>query len=286
MTGCRRVRPKQRSSWFTVSPSTPGDTNEPGSLFADAGFHVRGFDLVGAGGSGGRRWHVEQVGRLPRAIGVPHGVGREGLGRPVVLMGHSVGGAICLGYLIDDYPKPDLAVLSAPALAGGDGWQKTVVPILGGVFPRLAIPNPVKGEHLSRDPRVAEAYFADPLVNQKATLGFGSEALSEIERLNDEFATSDHPDTGDSRWRGQAGAQPGVPRIWATSHAWTVRSTTVSGTRLSTSPRGPRWWRTSSAGSTRSWPLSSHASAAAPCPSPRRGPPRMPPRSRRRRNGG
>jgi len=169
-----------------------GRYERTGSLLAEAGFHVRGFDLVGAGASGGRRWHVDDWSQYHDQI-VPHIEWARSQGKPVALMGHSIGGAIALGYLISDHPQPDLAVLSAPALAGGDGWQKSVVPVLGGVFPRLAIPNPVKGEHLSRDPAVAEAYFADPLVVSKATLGFGREALAELERLNERLGELNIP---------------------------------------------------------------------------------------------
>ncbi|HSM45213.1 MAG TPA: alpha/beta fold hydrolase, partial [Acidimicrobiia bacterium] len=40
-----------------------GRYERTGSLLADAGFHVRGFDLIGAGGSGGRRWHIDDWSR-------------------------------------------------------------------------------------------------------------------------------------------------------------------------------------------------------------------------------
>jgi acylglycerol lipase len=169
-----------------------GRYERTGSLLAEAGFHVRGFDLIGAGGSGGQRWHIDDWSRYHDQIATHLAWARE-QGKAVVLLGHSLGGAICIGYLLSDRPAPDIAVLSAPALAGGDGWQKKVIPILGGLLPRLALPNPVDGEHLSRDPDVAEAYFADPLVTTKATLGFGAEALAEIERLNRELDRLDIP---------------------------------------------------------------------------------------------
>lgn len=169
-----------------------GRYERTGTLLAEAGLHVRGFDLIGSGGSGGRRWHIEEWDRYHAQIEA-HLTWARGQGKPVVLMGHSLGGAIALGYLLSERPSPDLAVLSAPALAGGDGWQKKVVPLLGRVLPTLALPNPVKGEHLSRDPAVAEAYFADPLVTTKATLGFGAKALAEIERLNRELGRLDIP---------------------------------------------------------------------------------------------
>jgi acylglycerol lipase len=161
-----------------------------GSLLADAGFHVRAFDLIGAGGSGGRRWHIDDWSRYHGQI-EPHVEWARGYGKPVILMGHSLGGAIALGYLLSDLTQPDLAVLSAPALAGGDGWQKALIPVFGKVAPTLSLPNPVKGEHLSRDPTVADAYFADPLVVTKATLGFGAAALAEIDRLNEESENLD-----------------------------------------------------------------------------------------------
>lgn len=169
-----------------------GRYERTGSLLADAGFHVRGFDLIGAGGSGGPRWHIDDWSRYHDQIAAHLSWARE-QGKPVVLMGHSLGGAICIGYLLSDRPAPDISVLSAPALAGGDGWQKKVIPVLGGLLPKFALPNPVDGEHLSRDPEVAEAYFADPLVTTKATLGFGAEALAEIERLNRELDQLDIP---------------------------------------------------------------------------------------------
>ncbi len=158
-----------------------------GEQFAAAGFHVTGFDLLGAGGSGGRRWHVDDWSQYHDQVEAHVQEARES-GLPVILFGHSLGGAIALGYLLDDRPKPDLAVLSAPALAGGAAWQKKLAPILAKVAPTASLANPVKGEHLSRDPSVAEAYFADPLVHTKSTLGFGAQVFAEIDRLNEELA--------------------------------------------------------------------------------------------------
>lgn len=169
-----------------------GRYERTGSLLAEAGFHVRGFDLIGAGGSGGRRWHIESWVRYHDQVQT-HLDWARSHGAPVVLMGHSLGGAICLGYMIDDRPQPDLAVLSAPALAGGASWQKALAPILGKVAPRLAVANPVDGEHLSRDPKVAEAYFADPLVITKSTCAFGAALFEEIDRLVAEHGRLDVP---------------------------------------------------------------------------------------------
>lgn len=169
-----------------------GRYERTGQLLADAGFRVRGFDLIGAGGSGGRRWHIDDWSRYHDQVQAHVEWARE-LGGPVVLMGYSLGGAISLGYLIDDRPRPDLAVLSAPALAGGASWQRAVAPVLAKVMPTLAVPNPVDGDHLSRDPRVAEAYFADPLVITKSTTQFGANLFAEIDRLRDECTRLDVP---------------------------------------------------------------------------------------------
>lgn len=163
-----------------------GRYERTGTLLAEAGFHVRGFDLIGAGGSGGRRWDIDDWERYHDQIGA-HVAWARAQGKPVVLMGHSMGGALALGYLLSDRAQPDLAVLSAPALSGGAGWQRALAPIAAKIAPTVALPNSIDGGYLSRDPSVAEAYFADPLVVTKATNRLGAQFFAEMDRLNDEL---------------------------------------------------------------------------------------------------
>lgn len=181
------------------------------SQLAGAGLFVRGFDLMGAGASGGRRWYVEDWSQYHDQVG-SHVDWARAQGKPVVLFGHSLGGAIALGYSLSDRSRPDLLVLSAPALAGGTGWQRAIALILARLAPKAAIPNPVRGEQLSRDPAVAAAYFADPLVHPKSTLRFGALAFAEIDDLNDRLGELDLPTLvihgGDDRLVPTASSEP------------------------------------------------------------------------------
>lgn len=160
-----------------------GRYEDSSTALSKAGFHVRSFDLIGAGGSGGPRWDIDDWGRFHDQVG-SHVDWARRHGKPVVLMGHSLGGNIALGYSLSERTKPDLLVLSAPALTGGAAWQRLLAPILARIAPRVAIPNPVNGEHLSRDPAVAEAYFADPLVVTKSTVRLGAHIFAQIDDLN------------------------------------------------------------------------------------------------------
>jgi alpha-beta hydrolase superfamily lysophospholipase len=162
-----------------------------GDQMAAAGLDVQAYDQRGAGGSGGRRGHVDRwseqhddlESRL-RAVGVSAG------GRPIVLYGHSLGGLIVSGYLLTDRPKPDLAIVSAPALDSTlASWKKALAPILGRVMPTLAVPNGVDGSTLSRDPSVAAKLVADPLSTKASTARFGSEALAEQARVRRDHAS-------------------------------------------------------------------------------------------------
>ncbi len=154
-----------------------------GDSLARAGFHVRSFDLIGAGGTGGQRWYVEEWSRFHDQIEVHLRWARD-QGKPVVLIGFSLGGTLSLGYVLDGRPAPDLMVLSAPALDGGAGWQRAVAPLAARVAPKLGLPNPWKGSHLSRDPEVGEKYYSDPLVHTRSTLRFGSLFLAAMEDCN------------------------------------------------------------------------------------------------------
>lgn len=169
-----------------------GRYERTGSLLADAGFWVRSFDLIGAGASGGARWDIDDWGRFHDQVG-SHVDWARGHGKPVILMGHSLGGNIALGYALSTRTKPDLLVLSAPALSGGAAWQRVLAPILARIAPKVAIPNPVSGDHLSRDSTVADAYFADPLVNAKSTVRLGAHIFAQIDDLNARLHDLDLP---------------------------------------------------------------------------------------------
>lgn len=164
-----------------------GRYERTGTLLADAGFMVRSFDLIGFGGTGGRRGDIERWSSYHDQIGRHLAWARE-QGGPLVLFGHSMGGNLALGYTLSDRPRPDLLVLSAPALGGGAGWQKAVAGVAAKLAPTVPIPQALKGEQLSRDPSVGEAYFADPLVYTRATPRLGLALFESMTELTEKAA--------------------------------------------------------------------------------------------------
>lgn len=169
-----------------------GRYERAGSLLSDGGFLVRSFDLIGAGASGGPRWDTDDWevfhDQLQR-----HVEWARGKDRPVILMGHSTGGTIALGYTLEDRPKPDLLVLSTPLIELRAAWQRVAVPILVKILPKLWVPAPTKLEDLSRDPSVGEAYDQDPLVVQGGTVRFGKALLDEMEYVRSHWDRLDVP---------------------------------------------------------------------------------------------
>jgi acylglycerol lipase len=156
-----------------------------GNRFAAAGLDVQAYDQRGFGASGGNRAYVDRWDQQLNDMGERLRIVRsDAAGRPVVLYGHSLGGLIALGYTLTDRAKPDLLVLSAPAIeANIPGWKRSMVRVLSRVAPRMRIPNSFDGMTLSRDPDVAERYLADPLNEHVTTARFGAEALAEQTRV-------------------------------------------------------------------------------------------------------
>lgn len=160
-----------------------GRYERTGSLLASGGLNVTSFDLIGFGASGGTRAYVGDWTELLDQIGehVDRAAGRH---RPVVLLGHSLGGLLALEYTLSERTRPAVLVISAPALFGGAAWQRAVAPLAAAIGPRLTLPNGLEGSQLSRDPAVGQAYFADPLVVTKTTTRFGAEMFSAMDRVN------------------------------------------------------------------------------------------------------
>ncbi|HEY7935958.1 MAG TPA: lysophospholipase [Candidatus Limnocylindrales bacterium] len=156
-------------------------------IFAGAGFDTWALDLRGFGASGGRRAYVERLDVWLDDVADRLAALRD-LGPPVVLLGHSMGGLVCLRYAESDRPQPDLLVVSAPAVAGNvPAWKRVLARALGGVAPTLAVKNAIDGSVLSRDPAVGADYVADPLNVHSTTtrLGvvlFGAQAAAIADR--------------------------------------------------------------------------------------------------------
>lgn len=152
-----------------------------GGWLAERGFAVEAFDLIGCGATGGARADIEDWSMFLDQIQA-HLVPMIDDPLPSVLIGHSMGGLLSAEYLAAERPHPDLAVLSAPGLAGGAPWQHTLSRLLSPIIGKVTMPTGVKGEELSRDPAVGEAYFADPLVYPKGTVRFGHAMFEAMDR--------------------------------------------------------------------------------------------------------
>lgn len=164
------------------------------AFFVERGYAVSSFDLRGHGESEGVRAYANSFDDFIDDVA---GIVTSGLVRtdlPWVLYGHSLGGLISAYYLAGDGPHPNAAVLSAPAL-GADvpGALRVAAQLLGRVTPKWAMTNSIKGEQLSRDEAVGEAYFADPLVYTKATTRLGMELFAAQDRSRDVMMAIDTP---------------------------------------------------------------------------------------------
>lgn len=157
-----------------------------GAQLAEAGIEAHGFDLRGFGGSGGPRASVDRWSQLHDDVEERLVAARSiAPARPLVLYGHSMGGLIALGYMLDGRARPDLLVLSAPAI-GADVplWQRLLGGPLNRLAPGLLVANGLDTNDLSSDPAVRDAYLADPLNQHKTTVRFGHAFFAEQRRVS------------------------------------------------------------------------------------------------------
>lgn len=151
-----------------------------GAALAGRGFEVVAVDHRGHGRSGGRRGHVDRWSQYLDDVDDQMAEIR-GLGLPVVMLGHSLGGLMALSYCVEGRPAPDLLAVSAPALGYALDRPRQFLRLAGPVLASLA-PTATVGINrdlslLATDPEVAAEAASDPLWNREVTISLGWQVL-------------------------------------------------------------------------------------------------------------
>jgi alpha-beta hydrolase superfamily lysophospholipase len=152
---------------------------------AERGYAVYAFDQRGHGESEGPRNHTPRFATLLDDIErFLEGTRREEGGRPLVLLGHSMGGLEVACLLARRRTDVAAAVLSGPGLALGEGIPRARIRaarILSRIAPRVRMPSGIDPRALSRDEAVVAAYRADPLIHSFMTARLAAELLGAVE---------------------------------------------------------------------------------------------------------
>jgi len=163
-----------------------GRYDHVGRWFAARGFAVHAYDHRGHGRSEGRTCHVDRFDDLLDDLARMLEVVREAEpGRPVFLVGHSMGGLVTCAVLRERRPDVAGAVTSGAALALPDAfprWRAVAARVLRRLAPRLGLPSGLDAAGVSRDPAVVQAYRDDPLVHATMTTSLAMEMLAALER--------------------------------------------------------------------------------------------------------
>lgn len=163
--------------------------------FVPRGWALHAFDLRGNGRSPGRRGHVARWSLyradLGRLLDLVHG---EEPGRPVFLLGHSLGGLIVLDYALQHPEGVRGVVAAAPPLGrvGTPAWLLALGRVLSVVWPTFTLETRLDLSGLSRDPAAREVILSDPLFHRRASARLAAELLAtaaRVRRRAGEFAT-------------------------------------------------------------------------------------------------
>jgi acylglycerol lipase len=157
----------------------------------DAGYGVHALDHRGHGKSDGKRTYVKSYADYQRDIlQFRRLVELRHPDLPVFVLGHSMGGNLALGHVLDHQAGVRGMALSAPALAPGTSLSPAKIKLaklLGKIAPGLR-PEKLSADAVSRDPAVVAAYVADPLVfNGKVTAGAAAALLGSMESFPARF---------------------------------------------------------------------------------------------------
>ena len=156
--------------------------------FVPQGYAIYGFDLIGHGKSEGGREQLRRFEDYTESLTTYHTMVKAWQPeKPIILLGHSVGGLIAAWYLIDHQEMFKGAIISGPSTKIPSFITPAIIAmaeVLSSVAPNTGI-FPLDPNAVSRDPEVVKDYINDPLVFQGKTPALCSvELLKAMQRVN------------------------------------------------------------------------------------------------------
>jgi acylglycerol lipase len=162
------------------------------NYFLPRGYGLYALDHYGHGKSEGQREYVDRFSDYIDTLKIFFDqVQAAQPGRPIFLVGHSLGGLISAVYLLEHQAGLSGAVLSGPAVKPPNLSPALLVAgrFMSVLLPRLGVLG-LDGSGVSRDPQVVRAYVEDPLVfTGKTTARLGAETLDAMRRVQAGAAT-------------------------------------------------------------------------------------------------
>jgi alpha-beta hydrolase superfamily lysophospholipase len=160
--------------------------------FVPLGYAVYGLDHIGHGKSGGQREMIDRYSDFTDTLKIYYEMVKGWQpGKPIFILGHSMGGLITCTYLLDHQADFKGAIISAPSIKIGEGISHTTI-TMGKILARIAPKTGVLEldvNNLSHDPEVVKAYVNDPLVfHSKTPARLAAEVLKAMMRVTAETA--------------------------------------------------------------------------------------------------
>ncbi len=134
-------------------------------VLVGAGYAMYALDHRGHGRSEGARAVLDRMSRAVADVDqLVLQAGEENPGRPVFMLGHSMGGTVAVSYCLRDQANLSGLILSGPlaALEAAPAPMLALGRLLSAIAPRLPLVA-IDAGLVSRDPEVVRDYVADPL---------------------------------------------------------------------------------------------------------------------------
>jgi acylglycerol lipase len=158
--------------------------------FVPLGYAVYGLDHIGHGKSDGGREQVERFEDFTEPLTTYYNMVKGWQpGKPIFILGHSLGGLITSYYLLDHQADFKGAIISAPAIKIGEDIPQatiTMSKVLSAIAPKAGV-LALDATAISRDPEVVKTYVNDPLVfHGKTPARLAAEMLKAMQRVTTE----------------------------------------------------------------------------------------------------